>query len=1629
MEGARAISADAAQDMTLDTTDTPPCSGAPNMVDSSSTPPSPELMLRLDDLSQGEARDDRLEIDDDDEHKESNDEEESPLQRPVQSRQDRDAKRMETRLQRNLKQQQAHYARQRELFAVMRAEGSASESGSPSYSNSSHSPHSSEGQEILIKQHTSYPKKLVDAAKAKFRSQKEELTSIGTLTRQSTRFARNERPRRQSAPPEDDTNDDDDSHAQNMLRRIKEKARAEFHRQRLASGESSTADVTSGARPNAPTAFYEEMQQQEASNDALRRQLELLRRLQLENNRFRQESRSLRERNGALKERDEIREREVKRLRDEVRELDAKVQRDQMSLETAAQTAQKLKATQKRLTAAHAENRDLQAALQEVRESHDRLQHESQTEISELVLEVKRWKRNTKQLRQQESRTGEELEFYKKTIASLEGEVAERRSQLKVAKHEVAELSAIIDDKTAQCESVETSAADCVKHMEEGMEALQKTHTQEREKRKKIENARSNLQMQMERMQAENGMLLDKQRELERQLAIFQEHWKERKLAYQEQLQRFVAQLEEHVSKHKSDATTIGSIREECEAMEARLSESEAAANDLKVEVAEEARTAQKQVEALRKYVENALHTSTSSQADPSDAADAALATPVTSGRSGREEVWQEVPELQVVQAAISALRNETMNIVHEFQRARHLVRQQGSKLTLAVERATELEHLRADDAAKMKELREQRKLAEQAHEIVSHEKMEVLKWSEQACEKSEGLEAELKKYGQFVLRFRKELHHALETEASWDEPEPVSAEPLARSFSALEKEIDALVSMRDHWRGESDKQARDMRENQTQLQSLEKELVAKADEFKQTLDEVERVHSNNANEQKLHFEQCIADMDNERSTLESRLQEESVRLAEVKEHNAKLQQIVGGFEEDLPVFATILHLFVLVVQPLILQVSDLLAQKRLLWRENADYAQSHEQIECIGQVLKEMIPAAAPNQEKMKERQRRRVFRRVVIAVFAMNRFTHFSATPTRFNEQSAYGLCAPLKVTKSRKRTWALSSQPTVIKILPPKETLSTLSLRPLLERLKKMDVTEKVADVLESNSTSSGHMSSSLGNLILKVVMVINPASKELLVANTNGAFHCQALLERRRRQSKKRLDQRDDMMAECDGTPSFEEDIPTVALIRKRILALGKRVEDLHYQRNSLQKENYEFQFQLDQQANSLKDMEVLLKKTADLQDEMAALRSQSDQEIQRTQQEHQAKGEEMQLKEEELVQAQAKMEALQLEIADAEARITLMESEKSALQRELDQLKSVSVEEEVKADKSKVAARRQEEELRSLKQAVKKAHELYQKVSWQLEQEVQEKATLQTVVNHLRCQQEKAERELREEKLRELEKSFNDGSDSEDDDLDEKTSDYPRAQANTSRRSSDTTRCAIKCEAPPARLKKKTSFARVEVDDPYRCDQAPIGTSPRRRCENSVADISTRSECASPSASVSPLPSRMGVNLSRQSEEVEDFLSEWQQLNMSKALSDTLPQGRGVRFQSGVSDSSASSPEKFSAPSWDVDHQVQAQKSKRRVEIDKVNAAVHDYMDRIDDKLSKMYGIPPSSAIQRRSSSRSTSERGAGSPTAGRTRLRIKSSPHDNGWKASGSSLKSDEIRVQQHQSALETYDD
>ncbi|RLN73173.1 hypothetical protein BBJ28_00004423 [Nothophytophthora sp. Chile5] len=1512
------------QDVTLDAVDSPARS---DRRDTASSPASPGSMLSLDDLSQEEKREDEAETNDDEEEEEA----ELPLKPQSHSRRseaDRDAKRMETKLQRNLRQQQAHYARQRKLFEDLRANHTAS----PSVCSSSSVSSSGSGGAGDVSQ------KRIKAGKLQSPLQQESIAGLGSLVRQKTHRGRDQLPRQRSPPTEDD---EDDRNAQDVLRRIKEKARAEFHRSQLPRRRSPIACSVKSGLAKAPPEFLEEMQQQEASNDALRRQLELLRRLQVENNRFRQETRALRERNDALKERDELREREVKRLREEVGDLDARVQRDQLSLAAASQTARKVKTMQKRLAAAQTEAHELQTALQEAREARDQLQTDSQAELADLVLEVKRWKRSAKQLRQQESRANDEIAVYKKTIATLEAETNQWKTQLKEAKREVVQLAGRVAEKASQFEAVETSAAECVERMEVSLESVQKAHALEREKRKKAESTRGSLQTQMERQQADNALLLSKQGDLEHQLMLFQERWLERKRAHKEQLQGYTSQLEEHVTKRKSDAMAIGCLREEFEAMEQRLAQTEAEARDVKAQVAEELRTTQREVEALRNYVETALRAPLGGQSDPSSAENAvfeeAKATAGSDiGHSRREEVWRQVPELQFVQGAICALRNETMNVVHEFQRSRHVLRQQGNKLTLAQERATELEHVRAEDAAKMKELREQRTLMEQAHEIVSQEKREVLKWSEQTCEKNEALEAELKQCEQLARRARKRLRHALETEASRSAEH--ENESLTCCFSALERDFDALVSMREHWRRESEQQARKVQEAQDQLQLLEREQVGKADEFKQTLAEVERLHTENARELKLHLEQCVAGVDAERAALATKLQDESARLAEVEASNEKLQRQVAGFEQDLPVFATILQLFVLVVQPLILQVSDLLAQKRLLLRENAEFAQAHEQIACIGQVLKEMVPVGAPGQERTKERQRRRRLRRVIIAVFAMNRFLRTGSSSA--NAQSSFGFCAPLKLTKARRRSQAMTAQPTVIKVLPPKPTLSRLALRPLLERLKQLEITEKVAEVVDSSSTSSP-----LGNLVLQVVLAIDPTSNDVLLENTSGSFHCQALLERRRRVAKKPSSQQDAGLAEYASAAALEEDVPMVALIRKRILALGKRVEDLHYQRNSLQKENYEFQFQLEQQAASLKDMDVLLKKTEALQDEMAALRCQSDRELQQTQQERQAKEQEARSRAEELADAQRKIEALEAEAWTACDRVSRLEAEESALQREIAQLKTLSAEEEEKADKARAAERRQQEEVRGLKQAAKKAHDLYQKVSWQLEQEVQEKASLQTAVELLKRQQEKAERDLREEKLRELERSFDGGNDEENE-------------------AGGASKGATATAAPSS--KKKTSFAPfLDLDDAY---EAYEGPSPAHRRREHAEDLDDRDERASPAASASPLPVQTRSTASRRSEDEESFLSEWQRLGVSAALTDAA----GAPSYSDGEDSDASSSPASHAAWQSPKRQAQKPKSRRRVEIDKVNAAVHDYMDRIDDKLSKMYGIPPSSAIHRSS---------------------------------------------------------
>lgn len=1375
------------------------------------SPPLPELALELDELVHNKEHVESC--DGDDEYK-NNDSKTSHKQCQLI---DHDAQRMEPPLQRNLKQQLAHYERQCQMVRKLQTESLASSFESTFFHDQ---------KSTTFEDHLDCP---LSVSEDNW-SAKEEATNTDTL-----RF------------------------------RIKGQACTEAQSKCVLKSEKIHSD--------APATSFERMDLQESSNDALSRQLKLFSRVQLENNRFRQEMRVLREQNEGLKRQNENREEEVKRLREQVFKVKVFKQRSQVCQATAGQMEKKVKMMQKTIMTTQAENCDLQAALQEARDLNSQLRSECQLEVSELKLQIKRWKRKTKQLYQQEHHTNEDIEWYKKTILSLEQDVIETRSIVDEKKHELDHFATLIKEKTIYAEFVETSAAHRVAGLKERIEKLQEEKDYECRKRREVETVRCNLGLQTERMQAENALLLEKQRELEQQNGSLQEHLEERKQALQHQLEKETMQREEHLAKQKSDAAVMKSLRDDYAILDTRFKEVQAGANELKTLVADEARGIYRHAEALRQYVEKALddtgHCDAFSLLDQEDL-----------DQSCREA---QVPELLVVRDAVSKLQAETTTLVLAFQRLQHVVCQQKDELVLAIDHAAKLEQLRAQDAEKKKELREQRKVAEEAREIVNQEKREILKWSEQNCKREKEVKTELTKCEGLVYTLRKMVHSALETDHTTQSIDFDRGESLVESFLLLKKEVDNLVAMKFHWRSVSEKHCNDVKEVQAQMQRLEEDIATKMMRDKKTVDEIERVYNNKTQVQQLYFEKCVAHLTNEQTSLQAKLQDVYVKVAEKERRIAELQQMLNTIEGDLPEFVSILHLFSLVVQPLLLQVGDLQAQKRYLLLENAEFAQIHQEIECVGHVLRDIMPATVQEDGKLFKGQRRRVFRRAVFAVFAVNRFR----TPA-IDHQSPYGVSAPVET--SRRKACAMIAQSLVIKVLLPRQSLSIFDFRPLLDRLKKIDFSRKMAEVTDLNSTLSRNLPVYLGNLICSVVVVLNPALKELFAATDDKRFH------------------RKERRAQHDG-------LPTTALIRKGILALGKQVKDLHYLRNLLQRENDEFQSQLDEQTDSLKEMHNLLTRTEELQHEMAALRSQTDNELHEARGKFEAKCQEIQLKEADLIAAQAKITTLQSEFEKVEV-------DKLTLQREFEQSKNSCVQEEEKAKKLTLVARRLDEEVRSLKQAIKTAHDLYQKVSWQLEQEVQEKATLHTMVNQFRQKEKKTACGLRKERLQEVEKNVQD----------DKCAERLYTKTSISNKTYD------EKATSPIIMSRDHDFIAHNFD-PCACDttQSPH----ERNGKDNVHDgIYEYGEDIRMSSSVLPLPPRELLTKFSRSKDVEGFMRDWQHLNVSMAFLESPKEN------------------------------LLSEKRRREKESDKLNAIMFDYMDKMDNKLNQVYGIPPSSVIQR-----------------------------------------------------------
>ncbi|GLE02254.1 hypothetical protein PINS_up011092 [Pythium insidiosum] len=785
--------------------------------------------------------------------------------------------------------------------------------------------------------------------------------------------------------------------------------------------------------------------------------------------------------------------------------------------------------------------------------------------------------------------------------------------------------------------------------------------------------------------------------------------------------------------------------------------------------------------------------------------------------------------------------------------------------------------------------------------------------------------------------------------------------------------------------------------------------MESKAHEYRETMREVEALHARNlAEQQALNDANCNA-LEVEKRALQQQLATAVEQIERLERESARLQTRVDALDSERPVLAGVAQLFALTLPPLVVQVNDLLAQKRLLARELAELLATQQQVECIGHVLQQLLPvsdssAAASggatagddtrSSSSSSSRRRQRCvarFRRAVVAVFALNRLQRLGTRRREVASDSVAGVGVSLQswsasastssqkpeTSRRRRRHSAmLPREPEpVIKVLPP--SASRLSVDAVVQRLQSLalDLPAQLTALADDSESAD-----KIGACVLRVLHALVPETTSAVQHSLCAGFHCDALLARRRPPARERPrgrrstgtttlggdeveEGRDD---EAEGTAwsartQSSESIATmprgaacVTLIRRRVLALGKRVEDLHFQRNALQKENYELQYQLEQHAMQLKDMDALVEKTHALEHEISSLRDQHETHEDSLREELHAKSRELEAAARDLQKREQEIAALRQEASQRETHQREMQRELDNLAERLTALQSATQASEDERQQSQAAMARQSDELRHLRQAARKAHVAHQQVTAQLEEEMAVTASLRELVERLRSQQETLEAQVQHATERGLKAAARQNG-TERGNYDTSGSESPSSPPEVSESSlggSMSTSAGQKVRLSSMRGQTKprvTAHHDEELnsdDNDDDDDDDDDDDEPPRNTSRSGSRKSRR---------VSDLATHTRQRVESHETGAAAFAEAWQRLNLPSVwwqddTDELLP-----------ADDSSPVPAKATNSSVDA-----SDRTRRRIDVEKVNSAVHDYMDRIDEKLQQMYGIPRSS---------------------------------------------------------------
>ncbi|ETV65235.1 hypothetical protein H257_17957 [Aphanomyces astaci] len=859
---------------------------------------------------------------------------------------------------------------------------------------------------------------------------------------------------------------------------------------------------------------------QELVNDGLRKQLELIRRLESDNSRLRSESGALRTQVTLLEDRSKLKERELARQAGDLEDAGGQLrdlrQDHQYALQQGQQTQQALaKVTRVK----DALEEELRAALDTQRRLHERI-HLVDMEVDQAKAREAALVAHTK---------------------ALEVTQAKHEATIHDLQLDIQHLQETLSQKSDQVTAVQSSATSCVEHLEASLKAVQDNLSREQEKRRTWETACHGLETELENFKTNEvatKQALDSVRDL-----------RDRNAALEEK-QPYFHQLELDNKDMHAKLLLAQRDREEHERLVVQM----------KHGIWQTTTVLKKEFEAIRAYVVSMEEEEGGILLEDVD-------VQVTS--------WHECPtEIQILRSVLHHFKHDLVHLSQRMVEGREkeaALQNEGNQLQ------TKLVALRHDMKELTRQLDQQKEayaIAESAREMSMREKRDLLLWSRATCQKTERMASEVDQWEQFTIQQVHRMHRL-----PWQETVVPIAELKYTSYAELRSSWEQALQFVLHEAHQchvkcnqethrANKETKRKLDLQRRLDSGEADWQIKYTEKDKEMQAMQLRHTTSLQTLQDQHRCLLKENDSQIATLTHQVEDLTVKWNACERDRQMVRDQHAVLEAQAPLYAGIAHMFVVCVRPMVLQISELQTQKRIL---------SHQ----LGQLTvqqKEMEQIAALFQSTELKKPLKVTFRAAALAVFAANRLRH--ASGRQYGRNEALGLVFPQQIGVVKLLSMSSVEYST--------EALLRLQSNAFVEKWTRLaqcpSASSSVAAAPGATKRHSGmYGHSGLGELVLSTLAAIDPSGECVLTNTLQG--HASFL---------------------CDLHPVRSNDkqlTVDVHRIRRKVLEWMKKVENLQFQRTALQKDNYALQSQIHEKDFELREMALLNANAQELQEKL------------------------------------------------------------------------------------------------------------------------------------------------------------------------------------------------------------------------------------------------------------------------------------------------------------------------------------------------------------------------------------------------------------------------------------------